>query len=64
MFAGSRYIGLDHFLRALLSRTRAMAKPYLQIGEDLRKEYILNLMNQAITGKELGVDKSEALDFI
>jgi len=64
MFAGSRYIGLDAFLRSILSKTRALAKPYLQIGEDLRVEYLLNLMDQALKGKDLGLDKSELLDSV
>lgn len=64
MFAGSRYIGLDAFLRSILSKTRALAKPYLQIGEDLRIEYLLNLMDQALKAKDLGLDKSKLLDSV
>lgn len=55
---------LSSFLRSVISRTRGWAKPYLQVEEDLRRDYILNLIDQALKGKDLGVDQSKQLDAI
>jgi len=57
-------VDLSSFLRSVISRTRGWAKPYLQVEEDLRRDYILNLIDQALKGKDLGVDQSKQLDAI
>jgi hypothetical protein len=64
MFAGSRYLDLGSFLRSILSRSRGWAKPYIQIEEDLRLDYIRNLIHQCLENEELGLDKSAQLDYI
>jgi len=64
MFAGSGFLALDHFLRALISLKKGMAKPFVQITEDLRVDYIRTLMSQCLSSKDLGLDTSHTLDSI
>lgn len=55
---------LSSFLRSIISRTRGWAKPYLQVEEDLRRDYILNLIDTCLKGKDLGLDQSKQLESI
>lgn len=52
MFAGSRKLGLDEFLRSLMSRTRGLGKMKQVVLEDLRAEYILTQMSLILSGAE------------
>jgi hypothetical protein len=61
MFAGSRLIPLVEFLRGMISMKEPLAKPFIQISEQLRIEYIRNLMAQSLGGHSLGIDQGRSL---
>jgi len=57
MFAGSGFLMLKDFLRAMISLHVPLAKPFIQVSEGLRADYIRNLMSQSLAAKELRVDQ-------
>lgn len=48
-------MGMETFLRSIISRSIGRAKPYYQVAS-LNRDYILTLMAQTLYGQDLGVD--------